>query len=642
MSAISRRDFLNGMAIGVTGAALAPELVAMLSAQTARPESDPSYYPPALTGMRGSHDGSWEVSHALRDGQSWASVGDEALTGETFDLIVVGGGLSGLAAAWFFRKSRGPESKILILDNHDDFGGHAKRNEFRSAGRLLVLNGGTLELEAPSHFSRVAADLVREIGIDIARFDAAHAREAGLYESMGLGRAMFFDKETFGEDRLVAGAGKLAWPEFLARTPLSEDARRDIARLYDDEANPDYMGGAASSDKKAKLARMSYRDYLLNVAKVGPEVVPFFQARTHDLFCLGIDAVPALYCWQMGYPGFQGLALDPTARDRLADQPGGQHGRQPDRDERSIHFPDGNATMARLIVRAMIPDAIPGRSMEDVQTARMAYNRLDDERSPVRIRLNSTVVHVEHVGEASSAHEVAVTYVQGGRPARVRGRACVLACWNTMIPHLCPELPQRQKEALAYGVKAPIVYTSVLVANWRPFVELGVSDIHAPGGFHNMTSLSEPVSLGDYRAPRTPDEPIVLHLVRTPCSPGLSKKDQHRMGRTDLLSTPFDTFERKIRDQLGRMLSGGGFDPGRDIQAITVNRWPHGYAYTYNTLFDPPEWALGAPDDRPCVIARKPFGRIAIANSDAAASPHTDAAIDMAYRAVEEVSGTGS
>jgi spermidine dehydrogenase len=151
--------------------------------------------------------------------------------------------------------------------------------------------------------------------------------------------------------------------------------------------------------------------------------------------------------------------------------------------------------------------------------------------------------------------------------------------------------------------------------------------------------LPEPVSIGEYRTSRAPGEPTVLHLVRAPCAPGLPRREQHRRGRAELLATPFEEFERQIRDQLGRMLAVGGFDPARDVEAITVNRWPHGYTYNYNPLSDPVEWALGTPDDRPCVVGRRPFGRIAIANADAAASSHTDAAIDMAHRAVEELIG---
>jgi spermidine dehydrogenase len=206
-----------------------------------------------------------------------------------------------------------------------------------------------------------------------------------------------------------------------------------------------------------------------------------------------------------------------------------------------------------------------------------------------------------------------------------------------MIPYLCPELPATQKEALAYGIKAPIVYTSVLVRNWTAFQKLGVANITAPGGYHSSVQLPEPVSIGRHRCSQTPDEPTVLHMVRTPCAPGKPRKDQHRLGRAELLATTFEQFEREIRGQLGRTLGEGGFDPARDIEAITVNRWPHGYTYNYNTLFDPVDWCLSSTDDRACVVGRRQFGRISIANADAAGSSHTDAAIDMAHRAIGEV-----
>jgi spermidine dehydrogenase len=632
---ISRRDFLNGVSVTVTGS-----LVGLSCRDRGAPPrlEAGDHYPPALTGLRGDHPGSFEVAHELRDGRNWDAVGSEADTGEVFDLIVVGGGLSGLAAAYFFRKQAGLESRILVLDNHDDFGGHAKRNEFRHQGRLLLMNGGTMNIEAPAQYSPEAKELLREVGVDTARFFAATSAQQGLYRSLGLSRGVFFDRETFGEDRLVAGYGKLRWPEFLAKSPLAEPVRKDIARLYDEDSGVDYWPELTSSRKKEKLARMSYRSFLLDVARVHPGAVPFFQSRTHGLFCLGIDAVPALYCWEMGYPGFHGMKLDPTPPEQLAGEAGGQHGRESEKRAGSgqpdIYFPDGNATLARLLVRSLIPDAVPGSTMEDVVTARADYAKLDAAGSRVRIRLDSTAVRVR---QREGSSDVEVTYVSRGEAHRVRSRYSVLACWNSVIPAICPELPERQKEALRYGIKAPIVYTSVLIRDWTSFVKLGVSHISAPGGFHTGVGLCAPVSLGDYQTPLTPEEPMALHLVRTPCAPGHTKKEQHRAGRLELLDTTFETFERNIRDQLGRSLGGGGFDPARDIEAITVNRWPHGYAYTYNSLYDPIEWTLGTPDDRPCVIARKPYGRIAIANSDAAASPHTDAAINEAHRAVGEL-----
>jgi spermidine dehydrogenase len=617
---ITRRDFLDGARIALTGA-LFGGLASPAAAGTGRrgafqPERDPAYYPPALTGMRGSHDGSFEVAHALKDDPAF-DPGPVRDTGEKHDLVVVGGGLSGLAAAYFFRRAAGAKARVLVLDNHDDFGGHAKRNEFRHGGRLLIGYGGTQSIDEPSSYSPEAAGLLRELGIDVQRFYTAFDQQ--LYKSLGLTRAVFFDRETFGADRLVTGEGSRPWPEFLAEAPLSERARRDVARLYVERI--DYLPDLPAEAKKARLERTSYRDFLVELAGVAAEALPFFQALTHSFWALGIDAVPALEAWKWGYPGFQGMGL--------GDGEGGQ------REPYIFHFPDGNASVARLLVRALVPEAVPGGTMEDVVTARADYARLDRPGQRVRIRLNSTVVRVEHEGPPATARQVSVTYVRGGEACRVRAGACVLACYHSIIPRLCPEMPEEQKRDLAYATRAPLVYTNVLIRDWTAFRKLGAHSVYAPGGFHSSFALDFPVSLGEYRFPSSPDEPMVVHMVRAPVSPGKPAREQHRAGRWDLLSTSFETFERRIRAQLGRALSGGGFDPARDILAITVNRWPHGYAYEYNRLFDP-DWA---EDERPWVRGRRRFGRIAIAGTDAAADAYTDAAIDQAHRAVRELSG---
>jgi spermidine dehydrogenase len=340
------------------------------------------------------------------------------------------------------------------------------------------------------------------------------------------------------------------------------------------------------------------------------------------LYGVGIDAVSAWDCLEMEYPGFKGMQIK-------------SRGDSPEQAEPYIfHFPDGNASVARLLVRALVPGSAPGNSMEDIVTARMDYARLDSTDSPVRIRLNSTAVSARHLGEPQSADEVEVTYIRGGKAHSVRAAHCVLACYNMVVPYLCPEMSEKQKEALAYAVKIPLVYTNVQIANWKSLEKLGLSSIYAPGGYFSSVSLDFPISMGEYHFPSQPDESCLLHLMRTPCKPGLPCKDQYRAGRWDLFTTKFDTFERNIRNELGRMLSGGGFDPARDIMAITVNRWPHGYAYEYNPLFEP----LDRPDsERPCVTARQPFGRIHIANSDADGHAYTNIAIDQGYRAVEEI-----
>jgi spermidine dehydrogenase len=630
---ITRRDFLNGVSIAVGTSLVAVNSTWLeafgLPQSPVAPEKDRSYYPPAKTGLRGSHDGSWEVAHDLRDGKDkdWAQSVDD---GESYDLVVVGAGISGLAAAYFYRKFAGQQSKILVLDNHDDFGGHAKRNEFQAGNRVLLGYGGTQSIEAPGNYSKESIGLLKELGINVRRFYKYYDQK--LFDSMHLQEAVFFDKETFGADRLVPQKGLHYFGlnfamENVSRIPIAEAARKDLLRLQ--HASVDYMPDLTPEQKKSKLIKTSYKDFLLQYAKVHPDVVKVFQSSTHDLYAVGIDAVSAADCAREGFPGFKGMRLPES------------HEENPELDEPYIfHFPDGNASIARMLVRSLVPGTIPGHTMEDIVTARANYARLDDANSPIRVRLNSTAVRVKHTGDSDpqpdlkTAKEVEVTYVRGGKAHRIHAAHCILACYNMVIPYLCPEMPDKQKEALAYGVKMPLVYTNVQISNWKAFQKLGVSAIYAPGAYFTNITLDFPVSMGDYHYPSSTDESCLLHLLRTPCEPGLNCKDQYRAGRWELVNTKFETFERQVRDQLGRTLGAGGFDPSRDIQAITVNRWPHGYAYEYNELFEP----LDQPEsERPCVIGRQPFGRIRIANSDADGHAYTNTAIDQGYRAVREI-----
>ncbi len=289
-------------------------------------------------------------------------------------------------------------------------------------------------------------------------------------------------------------------------------------------------------------------------------------------------------------------------------------------------------------MRELIPTVAPGETMDDVVTARFDYSKLDNANSRVRLRLNSCVIGVEHDGDPKSAKRVRVTYVRDGLAFRVYASACVLACNNAMIPHLCPELPEPQREALALQVKTPILYTTVALRNWRAWKKIGIGGMIAPGSYHINAMLDYPVSLGSYSFAREPDEPITVHMERFPhrSNEGLTAREQHRAGQFELLSTPFETIERNIRSQLAGMLNDGGFDPVADIEAITVNRWAHGYAYWYNPLFDP---IYDDYDDErhPHMRARKRFGRVAIANSDAGARANIASAIEQGHRAVAEL-----
>jgi spermidine dehydrogenase len=622
---ITRRDFINGVAVGLGGLAAGSCLTSCFGRGAVNSTSGAAAGGTlsGSSGFRGDADGSFESAHTLRDGTFWENTGGVTSTDPPYDLIVVGAGISGLAAAHFFRKQAGAHARVLILDNHDDFGGHAQRKVFRMGQRTL-LSYGAQSMESPSLYSPETKGLLADVGIDVQKFYRYFDRN--LYPSLKLGSGIFFDRETFGEDRLVTGFGAIPHQQFFAKTPLSEQARRDIVRLYTE--NVDYLPHLGLEEKKAYLQKISYADFLTKVAKCTPEVVPFFQTRSHDLFCVGIDAVSAADLheegddYEYGYPGM----------DAMLGKTGKRGNGKPD--PYIFHFPDGNASVAHLLVRSFIPDAVPGHTMEDVVTAQVDYSRLDHPDSAVRIRLSSTVVRVGHASDPGSADEVKVTYIHGGRLYRVHGRFCVLACYNSMIPYLCPELPSKQKEALAYGVRGPLLYSHVALRNWTAFQKLGVYQIAAPGSYHPYAAIDFPVSIGDYHCSTRPEEPIIVFMVRTPCQPGLTQREQHRVGRVELNDLTFETLERNIRDQLARMLGPGGFDPANDIEGIIVGRWAHGYAYGYNALFDPDF----AENEAPNVVGRQPFGRIAIGSSDTGAVAYMDTAINEAYRAVSDLS----
>ena len=654
---ISRRDFLNGVAM-VAGTLALPD-VGLASDNADRPAPatvatpDETYpYPPMRTGLRGLAPGSYTAAHHLRDTRK-VDLGRAEHTGEHYDLVVVGGGLSGLAAAHFFHKNVGPGARVLIIDNNDDVGGHARRNEFHYGGDTLVVNGGTYDIESPERYNQWAREVLQDIGVDLSRYVRDNASNERLYASMGLRRSYFFDRETWGADRLVVqprGSGDLPGnvlgdpqplftDEFLREMPLSEQAKQDLKRLQD-PAQPDYLRGLTQAQKLEQLARMSFEDYLLKVVKLDPQAYWFYRNLGRSVFGTGADVLPALFAWGMGsLPGFYGLKLDPLPRGLLADLPGGMHGRQrPGHGD--VHFPDGNATLVRLLVRKLIPAAVPGSTQEDVGMARVDYSLFDRPGNSTRIRLNHTVLNVRHDGDPATAREVIVSYSPSasasGKLYDVRARYCIMANWNMMIPYLVPELPKTQKDALAYNIKAPIVYTTVFLRNWKAFERLGISTVVTPTMYHDRFWLPEPVDLGALRHSAHPRDPIALSMTRYPTFPGHPRKAQYTMGRAELMSTSFETFERNIREQLVRVLGSGGFDPRKDVLGIMVNRWCHGYSYTYSSLEDPMDWVFTETDKRSCVTARQPFGRISVANADAAMSPHTDAAFLTAHWAVEQ------
>lgn len=623
---ITRRDFLNGTAI-----TLAAGLTPLKLSYAAISGKEDRYYPPALMGMRGNHPGSFEMAHKIgREGliPAVAKLQPEA----HYDLVIVGAGLSGLASALFWQQKKGKDQRILLLDNHDDFGGHAKRNEFSTPEGTIIGYGGSESFQSPTHiYSPVVLALLKSLNVDIQQM--AKDFDVNFYPDLNLSRGVYFDKAHFGEDKLVSGDpdGVVAddipanrrngrpIADYINDFPLSSADRQALILLH--TLPKDYLPGMDTQQKLAWLAKHSYLEFLQDKVGLSQTAIAYFQQMTNDFQAVGIDATACNDAQLCGLPGFEGMGLPPLDPEDQAELS----------DPYIYHFPDGNAGLARMMVRRLIPQVAPGDTMHDCVTAQFDYAQLDRPDHNVNLRLNSTVVNV---AQHESAAEV--SYFQQGELHKVSASHVVMACYNMIIPWLIPTLPEAQKAALHENVKAPLVYCNVVIRQWRSFQQLGVHDVYSPAAPFSMVKLDFPVDMGDYRHPRDPDKPICLHMVHVPtlAGSGLSNREQSRKGRAWLLGTPFSTFETMVRDQLQGMLGQAGFDHEKDILGITVNRWAHGYSYIVNTMFDDEEQAEAI-----IKTARQPFGLIAIANSDSDWSPYAHAAIDQAWRAVNELVG---
>ena len=622
---VSRRDLLHGF-----GAAAAASFVpgSLFAQKALAAELAGTQYPPSLTGMRGNHDGAWEVAHALaREGrQDWGIPGAE--DNSDYDLIVVGAGISGLSAAHFWQKAC-PGARILLLENHDDFGGHAKRNEFSTGGDTLIGYGGSQTLVEPKDYPEAAKELLDDLAIDLDAFETAYDRD--FFRRNNLAAGLYFDEKLWGQRHLATmelgtmleGYLEVAPPPIdlhaaVSAMPLPDKAREQLEGLV--RPQPQRIPGDTDSERWAYLWSVSYEQYLRDTMGITePSLFKLLQDLAADsgTHIGGVSADMGIF-----YAGLPNLGSTGIVQEKA---PPYIH-----------HFPDGNAAIARLLVRKMIPECMPGNTMSDVVMAPLDYAKLDSPDNAVNLRLNSTVINVSDAGGA-----VDVTYVRNGKSYRAKGKYCVMACYNAIIPSICPALPDAQKAALSEQVKSPILYTNVAVRNWEAWEKLGVGIVFAPGCYHINAMLDFPVSMGGYNYSADASQPAVIHLERFPRGrdPAMKRKDQYRMGRYELLATPFETMEQETRTQLAGMLGPGGFDPDRDILGITVNRWAHGYSYFYGEMDGDP-WYEDYNDPRfPHVRARQTRGRIAIANSDAGASAMFESAVVQARRAVNELFG---
>jgi spermidine dehydrogenase len=636
--AITRRDFLGNTA-KILGGAVVASATGFASEPSAAPTATPptvapgAYYPPLLNGMRGFEDAAMNMGHAVRDGQAF---GPPADTGEAYDLVVVGSGMAGLSAAYFYRQQV-PGAKILVLDGCDDFGGHARRVEFNVDGRQLLVCGGTEELWNVNTFSPESLQMLKDIGIDRERYAQYVKADKDPLEALDQGVAGFFDQETFGADRLVpkrpamqgvTAAQLQAWYD---QTPMSVNLKAGLIKLYTDQT--DYLAGLPVGEKIARLRKMTYLEYLANVAQIHPEAVAYILrsgSGDTDNSSAGPDTYSAWSAWLRNRRGFAGLGLPRNTRTASLVKEVGQN----------IAFPDGNAGVARLLIRSLIPGALPGKTAEDSIGTPVRYDQLDLPANDVRIRLSSMVVRVAHLGDPASASGVEAVYLHDGKLCRVRAGSAVMACFNVIIPHLVPELPEAQKAALRLAVRKPLVRTFVAIRNWTAFQKLGIYEVDCPGMFFRyLRPWIMPEWGGAYRNAQTPEDPVVVYLNMA--NPPLEMhgtdappRDRWRGARAQLQALSLETIERNARSQLNRILGPGGFDARRDIAGITVCRWSHGYAGGTNELYDP-DWSHRP--DAPWVVGRQRFGRIAISNSDAAATSLTSAAFAQSHRAVMEL-----
>ncbi|MBV8270705.1 MAG: NAD(P)-binding protein [Cupriavidus sp.] len=607
---ITRRDFLNGTALTIA-AGMTP--ASLLRAAEASGASGPAY-PPALTGLRGNHAGTFTLAHSLaREGAAYPGV----MARESYDLVVVGGGIGGLSAAWFYQQKFGAKSRILILDNHDDFGGHAKRCEFTVRGRTLVTYGGSAEMPPSANDNAAVRTLLA--GLELS--PTAQTRPGDDYVRRGLGRAVFFDAEHFGRDQWLAGdpfaalidagnsgtrPGPVDIGAFLNAAPLSPADRQALQRLAQGET--DYLAGTPAEARARYLQTTRYATFLRDKAGLGLSALRFLRSRSQDAYALDADGVSVAQAISIGLPagaGMPALAIDP----RLGKSPASR-----------LWFPDGNATLARALVGRLVPDVTTAHG-QDIVGARFDYGKLDRDGNPVRIRLSSTAIAIE-----PDVRITRVTYGWQGNLQRVEARHVIVAGYDMMVPFILPSLPAPTKAALRSCVKAPLVYTKVALDNWRAFDALKTWRIHAPTMAYSDLWL-ESTAGGK-------DDPVVLHMLYVPTVPdsGMQPRERFRAGRAFLLGTPFEVLERDIRSQLDRMLVSGGFKSARDIRAITVNRWAHGYSYMPSSL---------VPDDASLQAALEQAGRgegnIRIAGADTAASPSVTGAIEQSSLAVSSL-----
>ena len=411
---------------------------------------------PVCCSQRGSHEGSFEVAHDL----AWRGKRpDQYQTlNEHYDLVVVGAGMSGLAAAHFYRKKMGPDARILVLDNHDDFGGHAKRNEFHQGGRMMLSLGGAQNVENPAGYSKPASSLMHAIGIDddfVASMDANTPADQFLAGELdapnGVSLPGSDGHTTLAGNWLATMYGGEGYEDYVRKLPIPSSEQDKFIDFFGGKR--DFLDDLSLSETWEYINTVSYNRYLLDRVKLEETSLPVMNAMLVHLTGMSGWNLSVLEGITMGGPGIKSLGWLARTSASIA-------GAFMDSLLNVKMFPDGNASVARLIVQKLVPEVAPDmQGPEGVAVARFNYDALDRANQPTRIRLNSTVVGAREI----DGKHVEIDYVQKDQALRVTADHCVMACYNAIIPHLCPQMPEAQKEGLSYGVKTPFVYVLSLI-----------------------------------------------------------------------------------------------------------------------------------------------------------------------------------
>lgn len=562
-----------------------------------------------------SNGNTYEVlsdGHKIRDRAFERLPSDVIDTGEQFDCVVVGGGISGLAAALFFQREAGPRRTCLVLENHRIFGGEGRRNEFLVDGQRLMAHQGSAMWFPPLEETFLAG-FYDSIGIGTQPF--AYQAWGGREREIPLGRTSYMEGGSnsgfFFGAKFGAKDGLWLidpWGKKLEGAPISQNARRDLLAMRGGKTElPKSHGDALSR----RLDSITLEQHLMETYGISGETVrTFLSPVAGGGSGLGADALSA-------YAEYAADVLLPWRYDAGAQM-----------------FPGGNAGVARHITKALISDAIPGpATLANVCRSGVNFAALDHAEQPTRIRLHATAVAVQHEGEPNKSKLVTVVYTRDGKLYSVRARSAIMAGGSWTTKHIVRGLPETHRQAYAQFYRAPCLMANVAVRNWRFLYKLGISECQWFEGIGNYLALRKMATFGPVAATVSPDSPVVLTLKILFSSPGLPIGEQVTRGRQELLSTPFREYERRIRDQFSLMFSRSGFDASRDLAGIILNRWGHAYLSPQPGFFFGNE-ANSAPGE---VLRGAPFGRIAFANSDLAGIMDHRTSILEAQRAARQV-----